>query len=143
VLNGKIYNNFLIMIRHQLLSIRINMLRLFYGMHIHSTCRISLKANLDKTNPKGVYIGEYSYMAFGSVILAHDFINNVHVNTFIGKKCFIGCNAIILPGVKVGDHVVVAAGSVVNKDVPNNSLVAGNPAKIIRKIETKEYGQFN
>lgn len=132
----------LIYIRHVMLFIRVKVVCLFYGMDIHPTCRISLKANLDKTNPRGVHIGEYSYVAFGAVILTHDFINNVHVDTFIGKKCFVGCNSIILPGIRVGDNVVVAAGSVVSQNIPNNSLVAGNPAKIIRKIETKEYGQF-
>ena len=51
----------------------------------------------------------------------------------IGKNCFIAPNSIILPGISIGDQVIVGAGSVVTKDVPNNVVVAGNPAKIIRK----------
>ena len=54
------------------------------------------------------------------------------VDTHIGKNCFIAVNSIILPGVKIGNQVIVGAGSVVTKDVPNNCVVAGNPAKIIR-----------
>lgn len=53
----------------------------------------------------------------------------------IGKRCWIGANAIILPGVTIGDNCVVAAGSVVTKDVPSNCTVAGVPARIIKKEE--------
>ena len=49
----------------------------------------------------------------------------------IMDNVFIGCNSIILGGVKIGNNVVIAAGSVVTKDVPDNSVVAGNPAKVI------------
>ncbi|KIW02035.1 uncharacterized protein PV09_06538 [Verruconis gallopava] len=54
----------------------------------------------------------------------------------IGEDCWIGGNAIILPGVKLGRGVVVGAGSVVTKDVPDFWVVAGNPARMLRKIET-------
>lgn len=114
-----------------------------YGMSIDKTCRISLKAKLDKTNPQGIVIKEYSYVSFGAVILTHDFPNNLsYCKTIIGKKCFIGCNSIILPGIEIGDEVVVAAGSVVTKNIESNSLVAGNPARVIKKITTKNYGQI-
>lgn len=52
----------------------------------------------------------------------------------IGDDIWIGANAVILPGVSIGNHSVVAAGAVVTKDVPPHSLVAGVPAKIIRQI---------
>lgn len=52
----------------------------------------------------------------------------------IGDDVWIGANAVILPGVTIGSHVVVAAGAVVTKDVPSHSLVAGVPAKIIKEI---------
>lgn len=61
--------------------------------------------------------------------------------TVIGKRCFIGSNAIIICNVKIVDEVIVGAGAVVTKDVPSNSIVAGNPAKIIRQnIHTGKYG---
>lgn len=53
----------------------------------------------------------------------------------IGDDVWIGGNAIILPGVEIGNNVVVAAGAVVTKSVPPNSLVAGVPAKVIRTLE--------
>lgn len=52
----------------------------------------------------------------------------------IEDDVWIGANAVILPGVRVGTHSVVAAGAVVTKDVPSHSIVAGIPAKIIKKI---------
>lgn len=53
----------------------------------------------------------------------------------VKKNAWIGANVVILPGVTIGENAVVGAGSVVTKDVPDNAIVAGNPAKIIRMIE--------
>ena len=53
----------------------------------------------------------------------------------IGNDVWIGGNVTILPGVTIGNNVVVAAGAVVTKDVPDNSLVVGVPARLIREIE--------
>lgn len=52
----------------------------------------------------------------------------------IGNNVWIGGGAIITPGVKIGDNVVIGAGSVVTRDVPDNVLVAGNPARVIRGL---------
>ena len=52
----------------------------------------------------------------------------------IGDDVWIGANAVILPGVTIGRHSVVAAGAVVTKDVPDNTLVGGVPAKIMKRI---------
>jgi len=54
----------------------------------------------------------------------------------IGDNVWIGRAAIVLPGVTIGDHSVVAAGSVVTKSVPANAIVAGNPARVLRYINT-------
>ncbi len=55
----------------------------------------------------------------------------------IGKDCWIGANAVILPGVQLGDHVIVGAGSVVTKSFSSNCVVAGVPAKIIKQLKTR------
>ena len=57
------------------------------------------------------------------------------VPTVIKKGASIGSNATILCGVTVGEGAIVGAGSVVTKDVPPRTIVAGNPAKVIRKIK--------
>ena len=57
----------------------------------------------------------------------------------IRRKAWIGAGAIILPGVTVGENAIVAAGAVVTKDVPDNTIVAGVPAKTLRRINTTDY----
>ena len=57
----------------------------------------------------------------------------------IGKNVWIGSNATVLQGVSIGDGAVVAAGAVVTKDVPANTIVGGVPAKVIKSIPTESY----
>lgn len=127
-------------IRYLILDLRIMLYRHVYGMSIGRNVKVSLKAKLDKTNPRGLTIGDGTYIAFGATILTHDMCRGLHADTKIGKNCFIGGNALILPGVKLGDEVIVAAGSVVTKDVKSNSIVAGNPAKFVKSVSTGTYG---
>ena len=80
-------------------------------------------------------------MAFGAVVLTHDFLNNRHLDTWIGECVNVGANSIIFPGVRIGDGCVVSAGSVVTRDIPANSLVMGNPARIVEKdLKTGKWG---
>lgn len=114
-----------------------------YGMDISPSSRISWRVYLDKTYPKGIHIGEESYIASGSMILTHDYCRGIYTDTYIGKRCFIGANVIVLPGVVIGDSVVVGCGAVVTKDVPSGSVVAGNPARVLQSnIKTGQYGKI-
>lgn len=71
------------------------------------------------------------------------FTRNIHSHTYIGEKCFIGANSIIMPGIIIGDQVIVGSGAVVTKDVPSNCMVVGNPARVIKEnIRTKRFGQL-
>lgn len=117
-------------------------LKSIYKVHIGKDTRISYKAFLDKSiNPKGIYIGNYTLITGGAVILSHDACRHLIADVHIGDCCFIGAQAMIMPGVTIGDHVIVAARAVVTKDVPSNCIVAGNPAKIIKEnIKTEKYG---
>lgn len=113
----------------------------FYGMNIGDNTRISRTAKLDKTNPRGVDIGQSTSISFHASILTHDFVNNRHVKTKVGDRCFIGAHVIVLPGVTIGDECIIGAGSVVMSDIPSHSIAVGNPAKVIRTgIRTREYG---
>jgi acetyltransferase-like isoleucine patch superfamily enzyme len=58
----------------------------------------------------------------------------------IGRGCWIGARAIILPGVTIGDGCTIGAGSVVTKSVPEFSVAAGNPARVVRKLEHRRPG---
>jgi acetyltransferase-like isoleucine patch superfamily enzyme len=108
------------------------------GYNLSYSTIIEGTVQLDKLYPQGIHIGENTLVAGGVVILSHDHCKRVGdnqpflVDTYIGKNCFIAVGAIILPGIRIGDEVIVGAGSVVTKDVPPNCVVAGNPAKIIR-----------
>lgn len=126
-----------------LTSIKRIILRKVYHMNISPTARISFGSYLDKTNPKDIYIGDETFIATGVIILTHDYCRSLYKKTYIGKQCFIGANAIILPGISIGDHVIVGSGSVVTKDIKSNCIVAGNPAKIIKEnINTTKYGKL-
>ena len=56
----------------------------------------------------------------------------------IGKNCWIGAGAVILPGVTIGDNSVIGAGSVVTKDIPQNVVAVGNPCRVLREIGEKD-----
>lgn len=92
-----------------------------------------------------VCIGNHVNLAQGITVTAlnHNFedsskrIDEQGVSTkpvVIGDDVWIGTNAVILPGVTIGSHCVVAAGAVVTKDVPDHTLVGGVPAKVIKNI---------
>jgi acetyltransferase-like isoleucine patch superfamily enzyme len=135
--------NLKVLIRDRIIAIHSVMLRLVFKMNIGMNTRISFKAHLDKTNPKGIFIGSNTYIAAGAYILTHDYINGVHVNTKVGDNCFIGLNSCILPGVTIGNECIIGALAVVSKDVPDRSIVVGNPGRIIRSnIRTKEWGRL-
>lgn len=121
----------------------VGYLRRFWGMEIGDDCMISLSAKLDKTFPLGIHIGDSTAVNFGAVVLTHDYPRDLHLHTRIGKRCQIGARSIIMPGVSVGDGSVVAIGSVVMKDVPPGTLVAGNPARSIEQgIHTGRWGKL-
>ena len=115
-----------------------NRLARIKGYNIHRTVILERNLHLDRLYAAGIHVDEYCLIASGVTILSHDHCKRIDgqpllLDTYIGKRCFIAVNATILPGVHIGDEVIVGAGSVVTRDVPSNVIVAGNPAKIIRE----------
>lgn len=91
-----------------------------------------------------IYIGQGTYIAMNvGIITSNHTIGNLDLHdkpesVTIGKKCWIGMNSVILPGVTLGDNTVVGAGAVVSKSYPEgNCIIAGNPAKIIRYVNER------
>ena len=91
----------------------------------------------------GIYLGDRVQIGPHVTIVTdnHDFANRSVLrckSVKIGNGVWIGANVTILPGVTVGENAVIAAGAVVTKDVPANSIVGGNPAKVIRMLNDHE-----
>ena len=118
------------------------------GIRIGEGCRFYRPSsmNIDVTSPVLLEIGNYVKITSGVVILAHDYSRSVirraygevigeARKTIIGDNVFVGMNAIILNGANIGNNVIIGAGSVVSGHVPDNSVVAGNPAKVIMSLE--------
>jgi len=96
-----------------------------------------------------IFIGDYTVVASNVCIgsLNHDVHNISKYVTkggiYIGSYCWIAANSVVLSGVTLGDHTVVAAGSVVNKSFPEGyCILAGNPAKIVKNISPDSVVRF-
>lgn len=131
------------LLRKALVSAKLLYLRRFWKMDIDPSVQMSLSVRLDKTFPKGIHIGANTYLAFDVSILTHDMTRRLSRDVHIGRNCFIGGRSLILPGVVIGDNCIVGAGSVVTKSVPNNCIVAGNPARVLKQdVEILSYGRI-
>lgn len=119
----------------------------FGGAHVHFGKNIYVNFNLTCVDDTHIYVGDYTMLGpnvtlatAGHPILpelrekAYQFNAPIH----IGKNCWIGAGAIILPGITIGDNTVVGAGSIVTKDLPSGVVAVGNPCKILRKINDRD-----
>lgn len=113
----------------------------FRGVKIGRNTMISFGAKIDTHRGK-VSIGNNCLITSGVKILSHDGASRMidredygYGEVSIGNNVFIGVNAVILRNVTVGDNSVIAAGSIVTKNIPAQSVAAGNPAKIIKSLE--------
>lgn len=100
------------------------------------------------SEPYLISIGDNTTISFECVFITHDAATRVIRNLpngnketviygpiSIGNNCFIGARTTILPNVKIGDNVVIGACSLVNRDVPSNTVAAGNPCRVICTVE--------
>lgn len=100
------------------------------------------------TEPYLIEIGNNVWIAAGARFVTHD-VSVLMISRYLGApnsldklgriivhdNCFIGLNAIIMPNVTIGPNALVGAGAVVTKDVPPNSIVVGNPAKVVGQFD--------
>lgn len=59
-------------------------------------------------------------------------------DVYIGENVWIGANVVIVPGVRIGENAVIGAGSVVTKDIPDNTLAVGNPCRVLREVSQRD-----
>lgn len=115
----------------------------FAGLNVHFGEGVYANFNLTLVDDTNIYVGDYTMFGpnvtlatAGHPILAELRIKDYQYNApiHIGKGCWLGTGVIVLPGVTIGDNVVVGAGAVVNKDLPDNVVAVGTPAHVLRKI---------
>lgn len=121
--------------------------RKHYGVKIGSNARFTGLPNWS-SEPYLIEIGNDVTITQNVVFHTHDGGVGVFrkkypgINVFgrikIGNNVFIGSNTIFLPGVTIGDNIVIGAGSIVTRDIPSNSVAVGVPAKVIKTIEQYE-----
>lgn len=113
------------------------------GAQIGENCRLMIRSL--GPEPYLIKIGNHVSISNGVRLLTHDgsgwvFHHEDPTLQRFGKieikdNCFLGVNCIILPGITIGPNSIVGAGAVVTKDVPPNTIVAGNPARVIKSID--------
>ncbi|CAM4472153.1 acyltransferase [Paenibacillus tarimensis] len=108
--------------------------RRILGMKVGKQTSFALMVMVDVFFPEKIEIGDNSIIGYNTTILTHEYLIREYRlgQVRIGSGVMIGANTTILPGVTIGDGAVVAAGSVVHKDVEPYSFVGGNPMRVIR-----------
>ncbi|WP_051250488.1 acyltransferase [Paenibacillus harenae] len=111
--------------------------RRILGMKVGKHTAFALMVMVDVFFPERITVGNNSIIGYNTTILTHEYLIKEYRlgDVKIGSNVMIGANSTILPGVSIGDHAVVAAGSLVHKDVPAYAFVGGNPMKELRRDE--------
>lgn len=112
--------------------------RRILGMGVGEQTAFALMVMVDVFFPERIHVGDNSVIGYNTTILTHEYLIDEYRigDVRIGSNVMIGANTTILPGVIIGDHAVVGAGTVVHKDVEPYSFVAGNPLQVIRPGKT-------
>ncbi|QHW31964.1 acyltransferase [Paenibacillus rhizovicinus] len=105
------------------------------GMQVGRHSAFALMVMVDVFFPEKIVVGDNSIIGYNTTILTHEYLIGEYRlgQVRIGSEVMIGANTTILPGVTIGDRAVVAAGSVVHKDVKPGTFVGGNPMQEIQR----------
>ena len=115
----------------------------FGGHHVHFGKQVYANFNLTLVDDTHIYVGDYTMIGPNVTIATagHPLLPllrqkglQYNASVRIGKNCWIGAGAILLPGVTVGDDTVIGAGSVVTKDIPSGVVAVGSPCRVLRQI---------
>lgn len=117
------------------------------GRHVHFGKNVYANFNLTLVDDTHIYIGDYTMIGPNVTVAsaAHPILPELREKAYqynvpvkIGKNCWIGAGAVIVPGVTIGDNSVIGAGSVVTKDIPANVVAVGNPCRVMREINDRD-----
>ncbi|MNK71257.1 2,3,4,5-tetrahydropyridine-2,6-dicarboxylate N-acetyltransferase [compost metagenome] len=119
------------------------MYRRLLRMRVGEHTAFGLMVMVDVFFPEKITIGRNSVIGYNTTILAHEYLIKEYRlgDVVIGDEVLIGANTTILPGVTIGDGAVVAAGSVVHKDVEAGTFVGGNPLRVLERKNPDEMPQ--
>lgn len=113
------------------------------GAHVHFGKYIYANFNLTMVDDTHIYVGDYTMFGPNVTIATagHPILPELRKKAYqynipvhIGKNCWLGAGVLIMPGITIGDNVVIGAGSVVTKDIPSNVVAVGNPCHILREV---------
>lgn len=119
----------------------------FGGAHVHFGKYVYANFNLTMVDDTHIYVGDYTMLGPNVTIASagHPILPELREKGYqynmpvhIGKNCWIGAGAVILPGVTIGDNTVIGAGSIVTKDIPENVVAVGNPCRVLREIGERD-----
>ena len=113
------------------------------GHHVHFGKNIYANFNLTLVDDTHIYVGDYTM--FGPNVTIATAGHPIHPDlrrqglqynmpVHIGRNCWLGAGVIVMPGVTIGDNVVIGAGSIVTKDIPSNVVAVGNPCRVLREV---------
>lgn len=115
----------------------------FGGGHVHFGKSVYANFNLTCVDDTHIYVGDYTMFGPNVTIATagHPILPELRQQGYqynmpvhIGKNCWLGAGTVVLPGVTIGDNVVVGAGSIVTKDIPSNVVAVGNPCRVLREV---------
>lgn len=118
-----------------------------YGCHLYLEGSFYANFNLSVVDDANIYIGDKTMLG-PSVTLCttghpaypqyREMVAHYSLPIHIGENVWIGSNAVILPGVTIGDNSIIGAGSVVTKDIPANVVAVGSPCRVMREINERD-----
>ena len=117
------------------------------GRHVHFGKHVYANFHLTLVDDTDIYVGDYTMFGPNVTVataghpilpILREQVYQYNMPVVIGRNCWIGAGAILLPGVHIGDGTVIGAGSVVTKDIPANVVAVGNPCRVLRPIDERD-----
>ena len=117
------------------------------GAYVHFGKNVYANFNRTLVDDGHIYVGDYTMIGPNVTIATagHPILPELrekgyqyNMEVHIGKNCWLGSGVVVLPGVTIGDNVVVGAGSIVTKDLPSNVVAVGNPCRVLREMNERD-----